>query len=186
MHERSKSCRAMPNANSLSKSEPRARRTRRPTLCAAMHVASRIAVLPMPARPSTTKTPPRRTDARTVASSNSRSRSLIASAMVAWRTPDYNIRSGLNSEVSTRASYYPSSLQGRHSLPTSSSGGALAHLASLLHQASGGFDALPGISQRLVQFVTHLRLSWIGIAQSLQQIDIVNQSALPRSSYEAG
>jgi hypothetical protein len=38
----------------------------------------------------------------------------------------------------------------------------------------------------LVQFVTHLRLSWIGIAQSLQQIDIVNQSALPRSSYEAG
>jgi hypothetical protein len=92
----------MPNAKPLSGSEQRARRTKRPALFPALHVSSRIAVLPMPARPSTIKTPPRRTKARAVASSDSRSRSLFTSAMVAWGAPDCN--------VSSVSSFHPSTL----------------------------------------------------------------------------
>ena len=62
----------------------RARRTNRSIFRAATDTASTIAILPMPAS-SRLRTPPRRTKARMVFSSNSRSRGLITSAMIASR-----------------------------------------------------------------------------------------------------
>jgi hypothetical protein len=55
-----KSWRTMPKEKPLSSSEPRPRTTSRLFRCAVAQAALRSAVLPMPALPSMTSTPPRR------------------------------------------------------------------------------------------------------------------------------
>jgi hypothetical protein len=62
---------------------PRARNTKRRCRLAKADAASSIAVLPSPALPSTTMTPPRRINARISVSSDLRSRRLIMRAIVA-------------------------------------------------------------------------------------------------------
>jgi hypothetical protein len=81
---RSKSWRTRPSAKSRSRSEPRARNTKRRCRLAKAHAASSIAVLPSPALPSTTMTPPRRINVRISVSSDLRSRRLIMRAIIVY------------------------------------------------------------------------------------------------------